>query len=334
MKNRIQMSQTNVAVMPRQDVHGMKRLMMISFLLIAMSMGSLVWGQGTAYHLIAGSFKTLKSANNLQDALEMRGYAPFVIFPSAGSSNYRVSIYSSYNRYEVESFKNQTPQAKKYWILPVAGGAINPASGSSSRLPQITPSANRGRGSLEGVAIYHVVIGSFPTRDQALRSQGARQAQGYNAYIVENGTRSYKVAVYKAYNKREADDYKQNLVRSGVKAWVMTQAPMAGSDFRVIDQPARGSFNNNRVSKITGTTAIQNVYHVVASSFKTFNDAEAYKVQMRNNGYDAVILYPKPGVSSWYRVSIARSPSKGDLVPIQNIFKSETKKKTWLHFEQ
>ncbi|MEM7367119.1 MAG: SPOR domain-containing protein [Bacteroidota bacterium] len=60
------------------------------------------------YHLVTGSFTALKSANRYVAQLKKQGYSSIIILPSSGSSQtYRVSVFRSSKRSEVEAFSNK-----------------------------------------------------------------------------------------------------------------------------------------------------------------------------------------------------------------------------------
>jgi len=296
----------------------MKRLISLSILWLFLIFSGSLWSQTTSYHLIAGSFKTLKSANECVDALTMKGFAPKIIFPTTKSSYYRVSIYSSLDRGTVSSYKSQLPSAKGYWTLAVNGSNLKVDAPSSP------PNPNYGRGTLAGTPIYHVIVGSFPNRDEALRSQGARQSQGFDAYLLdpEPGSSTYRLGVYRTANRRQAEEFQKQLQRSGKvpKAWVHEEKAMVDPTDLEVSQ--------------AGRRVVGGVFHLIGGSFKNFADADEYKQNMEGNGYSVVILFPKPGVSATYRVSIGRSAVKSQVEQVKRQYKNQLKKDAWIYHEK
>lgn len=308
------MNQAKVAVASRSYLQtSYKKMIAFSAICLLLSILTLSWAQSTTYHLIAGSFKTLKSANELVDALTIKGFSPMIIFPTEKSSHYRVSVYNAQDQGLVQSFKKQMPGSVKYWTLAVQGAGL--------RSPSNTP-PNNSRVTATGSSLYHVVIGSFPTRDAALRSQGARQSQGFDAYVLEPtaGTKNYRIAVYRSSNKKEVDAYRQQLIRSGKvpSAWIQETGGSTGTE----------------VSTGTGNRVVGGVYHLIGGSFQQFEDAETYKQNMLGEGYNALIIFPKPGVSTTYRVSIARSAIKNNVQQVQARYKAAKKKDSWIWLER
>ena len=180
-----------------------------------------------------------------------------------------------------------------------------------------------GRGTLAGTPVYHVIVGSFPSRDAALRSQGARQSQGFNAYIIDPDVSStkYRLGVYRSANRREVDAYRQQLVRSGKasSSWIYEQKAL-------VVPTSSSTASGNRV--------VGGVYHLIGGSYQNFEDADTYKRDMQSRGYNAVIMFPKPGVSTTYRVSIVRSAAKSEVKKGQQKYKAQTRKDAWIYFER
>ncbi|MCI4668706.1 MAG: SPOR domain-containing protein [Bacteroidia bacterium] len=300
-----------IAVSKSRQMPETKKYITFFFLWLLLSLATLSMAQNTSYHLIAGSFKTLKPANELVDVLSMKGFSPQIIFPSEKSSYYRVSIFNSVDRNTVKSYKSQVSGGAKYWTLAVDGTqSRSSVSGNPSFENDRSIFSNN----------YHVVIGSFPSRDAALRSQGARQNQGFNAYILEpaDGNSTYRLAVYRSSNRKEVETYQRQLVRSGKvpNAWI------------------HESGASTSVSTGTGSRVVGGMYHLIGGSYNKFDEADAYKQEMIGKGFKAIIIFPKPGVSTTYRVSVARSAVKNDVKSAQAKYKSMTKKGSWIYFEK
>lgn len=71
------------------------------------------------YHLVTGSFTSLKSANRYVAQLKKQGQSSIIILPSSGSSQtYRVSVFRSSKRNEVVAFSNKWKKQGKEagWI--------------------------------------------------------------------------------------------------------------------------------------------------------------------------------------------------------------------------
>jgi len=70
------------------------------------------------YYLIAGSFKKLSQAQVFADRLLTEGFSPLILTPPQNTGAYRVSIYHTYSREEVDYFAQQLKNTKggTYWI--------------------------------------------------------------------------------------------------------------------------------------------------------------------------------------------------------------------------
>ncbi|TAE47211.1 MAG: SPOR domain-containing protein [Bacteroidetes bacterium] len=70
------------------------------------------------YHLVAGSFSTLAAANKFKNQMVAEGYSPVVMYPEKENGIFRISLFRSENRKEVETFAEKLRKLGKNpgWI--------------------------------------------------------------------------------------------------------------------------------------------------------------------------------------------------------------------------
>ncbi|MDX1908622.1 MAG: SPOR domain-containing protein [Bacteroidia bacterium] len=74
-------------------------------------------GADVTFHLIGGSYKTYDQAREYAEGMKAKGYKTFILLPENGmGSNYRVSVFWSVSKAEVESYKKQKG-LKTAWVL-------------------------------------------------------------------------------------------------------------------------------------------------------------------------------------------------------------------------
>ncbi|GAB4415074.1 MAG: hypothetical protein OHK0039_23450 [Bacteroidia bacterium] len=86
---------------------------------IATSPARLTAGSATTYHLIGGSYKTFTQANTYASEMQAKGFSTLIMFPDqGGDGSFRVSIFRSTNKQEVEAFRQaQLKKNVKGWIF-------------------------------------------------------------------------------------------------------------------------------------------------------------------------------------------------------------------------
>ncbi|MEM7658682.1 MAG: SPOR domain-containing protein [Bacteroidota bacterium] len=305
-----------------------------------------LFAQNAYYHLIAGSYDDFPSAKTYAETLKARNYNSLVLFPTLDSKNYRVSVYHSANKGDVQGYWTQLKKAginaKSFWILtqqPV--GATATAVGTA-------PQVRVADGSLRGAGTYHLISGSFQQYDKAEEAKAAMAAQGFNSNVLfpDSKDGSYRVSIYRSPNRKEVETYSSMLKKRGKNpGWILlddgtvsstssvarvsnTSAVTTGG--KIMLGPKGGSATSTAPAS---RVAVSNVtYHLIGGSYKNFNQANNFSESLKAKGFDTLIMFPEPGVSSAFRVSTYRSNDKAQVTAFQrNVEAQQLLKKTWVY---
>lgn len=299
---------------PQLKMHIQFKSLTISLLALCMLLGVSAFGQ-TRHYLIAGSFNNLRAANDFSEAMSIKGYSPQVIFSGNNGNQYRVSIYQSVNKNEVSQYRQQLPgSGKSYWILSM---------GTPGNRQNVLPPANRAPGvapAPSGVR-YHLVVGSFSSKEAADRSIAAKMSQGFDAYLIPpaDGSGQFRVAVMNSMDKKEVQTYQRMLKKSGQNPGMIVEE--GGS---LTSNPGNGNSSNFKIGQ-TGST-----FHLIDGSFATYHQAARHEQELRQKGHDAIVLVPASSGSSRYRVSAYRSNNRSEVVSYQRRFTQNGKKMGWI----
>jgi hypothetical protein len=315
-------------------------LSLLSLSLFLALPGKKLVAQDAYYHLIAGSYADFPSAQQYAEALKSRNYNSLILFPTLDSKNYRVSVYHSSTKAEIQNYLNQLKKAgidaKKFWILtqtPV-GGVIAPAATTA-------PQVRVADGSLRGAGTFHLISGSFQQFAKAQEAELAMEAQGFQADVLfpDSKDGSYRVSIYRSPNRKEVETYSSMLKKRGKNpGWIFLDDGSAKAVARISDEAA--SSKRIVLGPQAGTSAapaqsaaVANVtYHLIGGSFKKFNQANTYSEELKAKGLDPLIIFPEPGVSSSFRVSAYRSNNKAQVTAFQkNAEAQKLLKKTWVY---
>ena len=294
------------------------RIFIVSCLLAFMSVSGLFAQSGNSYYLVVGSFNSYESALSGKVRIEAKYNRPAeLLLPDSRdrSSRYRVSIYRSSNRAEVNqvssSFKRKGMDGG--WILsmskPAVPSAVMRGSGATQRLSESSASRN-------GLPTYYVITGSFKTYEQADRDRLKKIEDGFDAEILfpekEGGT--YKVSVLPSSTKKMAQTYSALLKRRGTSNWIYTSenGAYAGTSPAMVtrsnDAAKIISTSSPEIKDLNQAIPVGNFY-IIGGSFKAFEQATDFKESMARKGINAEILWPqKEGAN--YRVSVFRATSR------------------------
>lgn len=286
----------------------------LSFLLaLACSIGILlpqsVFSQDAYYHLVAGSFKNFKAASESAKALKAKKYDPLILFPTQGSDHYRVSIYHSLNKQEVDSYAAQLKKAgvnsKSFWVLTQADPATQSVSRSNSKLASPTSSPS--------TANFHLISGTFQQFENANQALTALRVQGFEPYIIfpSGSNSSYRVSVYASSNRKEVESYSNMLRKRGKNpGWIYEQEPGVSTSLKVASSKIGPSVIDASNSSTT--------YHLIGGSYKDFTQANEFAQQMQSTGFDPLIMFPEPGKGDHFRVSVYRSTNRTEVNTFKN----------------
>lgn len=288
--------------------------------------------QSEYYHLIAGSFDDLKSANDLVTALKAKGQSnALILFPSAESPKYRVSVYYSANRQEVQSYANsiRNTGGKSYWILvqkdPKAVAASSSATPvAKNKKPEQTKPGAMTPGKpapAKPGPTYHLVVGSFDKFETANQSMSSLVSSGFEPYIIypSASSKAYKVGVYYSKDRKEVQTYSGMLKKRGKNpGWIYEDSDAA---------PSTKTTPATSTRLPAGATP---TYHLIAGSYDRFEQASEFADAMKAKGMEPLIMFPEPGISDTFRVSVYRSTNK---TSVESYKKQKALSKAWI-FEQ
>ncbi|MEO0896907.1 MAG: SPOR domain-containing protein [Bacteroidota bacterium] len=165
-------------------------------ILFFLSVSAVTFAQSYHY-LIAGSFKTESKAQEHAQKLQRAGYNPSIIFPYAGSANFRVSIFEESVKWPVADYQKKVPAKMPTWILSLNQPAESYNLGA----------ARRTRGNEEQ---FYLVYGTYASSLIAddyvsyLKSKNFRKAVKLGPYR-EDGRVFYLVTSYSSPSRYEVE---------------------------------------------------------------------------------------------------------------------------------
>lgn len=285
---------------------------------------SLSFGQGSYYHLIAGSYKNFNAASESAQALKAKKYNPLILFPSGDTEHFRVSIYHSLDKQEVQGYVSQLKKAginsKSFWILTQqdpAGTVSQGVSRSNSKLPGTNTNIGDGTN-------FHLISGTYQQFENANQAVTALQTQGFEPYIIfpTLSTNSYRVSVYASNNRKEVESYSNMLKKRGKNpGWIYAEEPGVTTSLG-----SSTSLAPNRVAGPSNAT-----YHLIGGSYQDFTQADQFSQRMRAKGFDPLIMFPGPGQGDRFRVSVYRSTNKNEVAVFQrNQERQKVLAKSWI----
>ncbi|RMG75624.1 MAG: hypothetical protein D6722_00710 [Bacteroidetes bacterium] len=265
------------------------------------------------HHVIAGSFDNQAAATRFHDALRLKGENPFIIFPRAGETYYRVAVYSGTDKAAAQAFAQKARQkGHKYWVLTMADPM---STGPALETARTSQPASAGAGVSRGDGpYYHLIAASFQSLESAASAMQSLRQDGFEPYVIMPRTPGgmYRVSVYRADAEREAKTYSKMLKRRGKNpGWVYEEEPGTVTTHGIGLAPTRRM----------GGTAI--TYHLIAGSVKTFTQAQAVADKLKAKGHDPLIMFPETGISETYRVSAYRATDRKQVKSYQTQHKLE-----------
>lgn len=287
--------------------------------------------QGNHY-LIAGSFDTFETASEMVASLKTKGYNPLIIFPDGSTKKYRVSVYHSLNKQEVESFssglKAKDKNTKAYWVY----SQQDPAS-MATRSSEVADSNKRVKKEDKkkkakidnSKPVYHLIRGSVNSFESAQEQVATLAAKGYEPYIIfpSGAQTGYRISVYASNEKEEVEAYSDLLKKKGeATGWIFEEKP--GS--KVTSTLGAKTATQARISAGEGPT-----YHLIGGSYKGFDQASEYADQMKAKGYDPLIMFPELGKYDSFRVSVFRSTDKTEVTSFNQSMVSKGEKAGWVY---
>ncbi|MEZ4826607.1 MAG: SPOR domain-containing protein [Bacteroidia bacterium] len=292
--------------------------------------------QQEMHYLIAGSFDSFETASEMVTSLKSKGYNPLIIFPSGESKKYRVSVYYSLNKQEVESFssglKAKDKNTKSFWVYsqqdPAAAAVATRSSEADNSNKRVKKEEKKKKVKLDqSQPVYHLVKSSVNSFESAQEQVSTLSAKGYEPYIIfpSGGQSGYRVSVYASNDREEVQAYSGLLKKKGEPAgWILEETP--GN--KVTTTLGAKTSTMARISAGEGST-----YHLIGGSYKGFDQASAYADAMKAKGYDPLIMFPELGKYDSFRVSVFRSTDKNEVTQFNQSMVNKGEKGGWI-FEQ
>ncbi len=188
--------------------------------------------RGVMYYLILGSYDSYEAAQKRADALRTNKYEPDILLPTANTPKYRVYVYATGDKAEIEAYANrlETTHRQSGWIyaqpvelMPFENGLPEPSfasRGQNSRpLPQENPRMQPSPVSFN----FYLIAASFKKLKQAQQFAQELVREGFSPLILtDDGSNGhYRVSIYHAYSRDEVQYYADQLRKTqGKKYWV------------------------------------------------------------------------------------------------------------------
>ena len=174
------------------------------------------------YHLIVGSHPSYEVAQTQVDQLTAKGMEPYVVFPMGEVSAFRVSVFNSANKREIDAYATRLRQrypSMSNWIL-------EEQATSSTLNPALSQRVSRPAAAATGTT-YYLIGGNFARYDQASDFAEASRAYGANPRILvpDQGQQgNFRVSLWESANKTEVEAYQQQLVQRGLPGgWILAK---------------------------------------------------------------------------------------------------------------
>ncbi len=315
-------------VVQRKQQSGWFRSVCLMLLILGGS-GAMLNAQSDYHHLILGSFKTFdKASEALSQVEQVTGRQPVILFPEKIGGWYRVSVYQSVNRAEVESYSQslQRQGKSKGWIL-----SLNPVPettrGTSSATNTNRRTANPGMVSSPSETTYHLIAQSYTTYEAAQEGVADLQAKGMEPYVLfpTGPIQAYRVSVYAADNREEVNSYKRMLNLSGITgSWIHEEVQVSAMRGGASQSNAR-SRSNARTSGNSSTT-----FYLIVGSFERYDEATDFMEAARSKGSPAQILWPEDGQQGNFRISLFSSTNRQEVEAFKSQLQAKGMRSGWI----
>ena len=190
--------------------------------------------QGLMYYLILGSYDSYDAAQRRVNALRTNKYEPDILLPTANNPKYRVYVYATGNKAEIEAYAQHLEKTKrqKGWIytqpvelMPFENGLPEPSYTSRGQINQIPSFENNTTQQQVRAASsnYYLIAASFRKLSQAQKFAQELMSEGFSPLILagEENDGNYRVSVYHAPTREEVQYYNNQLRKiQGKKYWI------------------------------------------------------------------------------------------------------------------
>ncbi len=170
------------------------------------------------YYLVAGSFNDLESANIYANELVEESFETTILYPDAANNKYKVSIYYTENRAEIDAYATYLRRQGKVkgWIYNQHRLDGTRAVAPSKLAPAI-PAGN----------MFYLIRGSYKSHIAATDFAAKMRKEGHQPMILlpsPNDVSRYRVAIYRADVRADVAAYQQKIKNQGKEAgWIFQQ---------------------------------------------------------------------------------------------------------------
>ncbi len=176
--------------------------------------------EGTMYYLILGSFSSYETAEELANRLRENKYEPEILLPTLDAPTYRVHVYATQNKSEIEAYANKLERTGREtgWIYEQPADLVAFGRGISDGQSRVTQTSV-----LRAKFDYYLIAASFKDLASARVFADEKLAEGFFPLIIapDDPSGNYRVSVYHANDRSELEYFSdQNNPRTKENLWI------------------------------------------------------------------------------------------------------------------
>lgn len=325
---------------PKLSLQAFQRPFLALFFALVFSTG--VFAQSlTYYHAVTGSYQSEQSAAAQLLLLEQKGMKGVLLFPSKEGEAYRISVFQSLYKEEVEKQVKELQKKgyKKAWVYAQTGAkpavaaqpagkttkpADKPAASPTARVgqqPSLPVPSSPYQPSISSGMVNYLVVGSAKKKEEAEAIQARLVTEGYKTYLLnpEKTAGMYRVAVIRHEDKNAVAAYQAKVKSRFPDAWIMAvkeaAAPEAVGNGTAPKTTTRGMSDEQAAEGMR--------YHLVIASVKDLSSAVHIRETWAKLGYTAMLLPTGAGISETFRVSVFQAKNKQEVTAMQEAIKEQ-----------
>jgi len=163
---------------------------------------------GPMYYMILGSFTTYEAAEELADRLRENKYEAEILLPTLDSPTYRVHVYATQNKSEIEAYASKLKRAGREtgWIYEQPADLVAFSRGLSEGEGRVSQTSV-----LRAKFDYYLIAASFKDLSSAQVFANEKLSEGFYPLIIapEKSSGFYRVSVYHANQRAELEYFSQ-----------------------------------------------------------------------------------------------------------------------------
>lgn len=163
---------------------------------------------GSQFFLIISSYLEYDAAYEQASTLAEQGYEPMILLPSPTEERFRVSVYRTFHKPEIEAYSAMLKRQGRYpgWILQTDPQQEVLAYSTALNAELQQPQYSR----------FHLIAASFTDQRSALNYIQQMLDMGLEAYLLApqpeaKGKRLYRVSLSQSENRSQLETYAQTL---------------------------------------------------------------------------------------------------------------------------